>query len=149
MAQKQRSQTSRYRGEQGHVNIWSAILDAHFEGQKQSAKPAYNNLSGFSDIRIAIKNVLPALDHCSDFSSPLELKLMKQVEITAVAMHLQSHVCMSFTNWAINGLVAPHSRPALLYSAEYKIPAQSKFDLEINAVGRGGQLNLSTIQDKV
>jgi hypothetical protein len=65
------------------------------------------NLSGFSDIRIAIKNVLPALDHCSDLSSPLELKLMKQVEITAVAMHLQSHVCMSFTNRAMNGLVAP------------------------------------------
>jgi hypothetical protein len=107
------------------------------------------NLSGFSDIRLDIKNVLPAVDHCNDLSSPLELKLMKQVEITAVAMHLQSHVCMSFTNRAITGLVAPHSRPVLMYSAEYKMPAQSKFGLEINAVGRGGQLNLSTIQDKV
>lgn len=105
------------------------------------------SLSGFSDIRLDIKNVLPAVDHCNDLSSPLELKLMKQVEITAVAMHLQSHVCMSFTNRAIT--VAPHSRPVLMYSAEYKIPTQSKFGLEINAVGRGGQLKLSTIQDKV
>jgi hypothetical protein len=36
-----------------------------------------------------------------------------------------------------------------MYSAEYKILAQSKFGLEINAVRRGRQLNLSTIQDKV